>query len=1082
MGDYGSPESGLASFPYRRASPRAGDIRPASLKFENSHGLPPYPPHAPHNSQLDAQPSGMPGKITSYHHPGIGDSQYSATYSLGAVDTHNLQPSLERASSTSPADPLRPPNNYTLSIQTSNLSGTPGTDQFASAQPLSVTSAGPQGPVMGRGSIDESDTHSPPSSRTNFGAVVMDFGADHEHVEGDEYGAASQQVDGGSAKPKDEKDDHPPPWSELKTKAGKERKRLPLACIACRRKKIRCSGEKPACKHCLRSRIPCVYKVTTRKAAPRTDYMAMLDKRLKRMEDRVIKVIPKEESGRVSNRAVVKPAIPGTQAANSNGKKRQAEEAFGPDLDEWANPKAADGPSDAAAQLSKGQDADEHQLLTEGAEHLPSKELQQHLAEVFFDNLYGQSYHLLHKPSYMRKLAAGNLPPVLVLAVCAIAARFSTHPQVRSEPAFLRGESWASIAREISLKRYDTPNITILIVYLILGLHEFGTCQGGRSWMLGGMAQRMAYALRLHQDLDYDPYSTNKEKLSPLDREIRRRTMWACFMMDRFNSSGTERPMLISEQSLRLQLPIKEQYFQMEIFGPTEDLHGKVPQMVADETGQLSNAQDNMGVGAYQVRLVSLWGHLISYLNLGGKEQDSHPLWSPESRLGEIREQVKKFKETLPKHLEYTSENLQNHVSDRLGNQFIFMHLTYNQVVLFMNRFALPLAASAQIPRGIPADFISGTSDAAVKAANQISTLVNDAMEHCVIAPFSGYCAFFASTVHLRGVFSQSVEVRTVAKQNLADNVKFLSKMKKHWGMFHFLAEHLKELYRQHADAASKRSKKPQATASGDSGDEVSGAPDKDIFQYGDWFNKYPHGVSRTDYEDPAADVKKEPGTDAVLGQKSDLQSVEQFFATLSPESRAAHQRKTAKRNAKAGQKQSQKAQPPTSSSPQQIQAPDQMQQATQQLEAQRILQQSQQQVPYLNMPSNPLTQSNVPQQLFDPMQQQQAQQQSLQPASFSPEAIAILQQQQGQVHSPFTHLGLDPQTLSTTGINWGMDLNDGMTGMYGNMYGSAPEWYLPFNLDITNMPGLEGDGTEQQQQQQQPPPPQQQHHGGSGE
>jgi hypothetical protein len=100
------------------------------------------------------------------------------------------------------------------------------------------------------------------------------------------------------------------PWSELKTKAGKERKRLPLACIACRRKKIRCSGEKPACKHCFRSRIPCVYKVTTRKAAPRTDYMAMLDKRLKRMEERVIKIIPKDERDMAGiGRAVLKPPV-----------------------------------------------------------------------------------------------------------------------------------------------------------------------------------------------------------------------------------------------------------------------------------------------------------------------------------------------------------------------------------------------------------------------------------------------------------------------------------------------------------------------------------------------------------------------------------------------------------------------------------------------------------------------------------------------------------------------------------------------------------------------------------------------------
>jgi hypothetical protein len=50
------------------------------------------------------------------------------------------------------------------------------------------------------------------------------------------------------------------------------------------------------------------------------------------------------------------------------------------------------------------QEAEETKLLTEGAEALPSREIQEHLAEVFFDSLYGQAYHLLHKPSFMRKL------------------------------------------------------------------------------------------------------------------------------------------------------------------------------------------------------------------------------------------------------------------------------------------------------------------------------------------------------------------------------------------------------------------------------------------------------------------------------------------------------------------------------------------------------------------------------------------------------------------------------------------------------------------------------------------------------
>lgn len=225
----------------------------------------------------------------------------------------------------------------------------------------------------------------------------------------DEFGLSStgRIGSGDMSRAKDDKSESAPSWSELKTKAGKERKRLPLACIACRRKKIRCSGEKPACKHCLRSRIPCVYKVTTRKAAPRTDYMAMLDKRLKRMEERIIKVVPKAEQEAMGiQRAAVKPAIPGSiPASKSATKKRGADEAFGHDLDRWARAPSKtqlDGGSKPSAL--QVQENEESKLFVEGLDALPPKDIQEHLAEVFFENIYGQAYHILHKPSYMRKL------------------------------------------------------------------------------------------------------------------------------------------------------------------------------------------------------------------------------------------------------------------------------------------------------------------------------------------------------------------------------------------------------------------------------------------------------------------------------------------------------------------------------------------------------------------------------------------------------------------------------------------------------------------------------------------------------
>jgi hypothetical protein len=865
-----------------------------------------------------------------------------------------------------------------------------------------------------------------------------------------------------------------PAWSELKTKAGKERKRLPLACIACRRKKIRCSGEKPACKHCLRSRIPCVYKVTTRKAAPRTDYMAMLDKRLKRMEDRVIRIIPKEEQGVVAStgRSNVKPAIPpAPPKAGAGQKKRGAEQAFDEELDDWANTKAADPAkkqttTEAAKTESTTIDADEHSLLKEGADQLPPKDLQQHLSEVFFDYVYGQSYHLLHKPSFMRKLAQDQVPPVLMLAVCAMSARFSNHPHVRTEPAFLRGEKWAKPAREISLRRYDQPNITILIVYLILGLHEFGTCQGGRSWMFGGMAQRMAYALQLHQDLDHDPKrSTGNEKseLTFTDREIRRRTMWSCFLLDRFSSSGTDRPTFVGPEYIRAQLPIKEKLFTMEITGPTEDLQGNVPNPVDPETGQVAVATDNMGVAAYTIRLVALWGEVIDYMNLGGKQRDQKPMWDDDSAFQRLKQAADKWKDTLPAALHHTPENLASHASDKIANQYLFMHVVYYQITLFMNRFALPSPGQPAVyPKEMPEPFITDAAKKALEAANTISVLVNEGMDHTVVAPFAGYAAFFSSTVHIHGAFSQNPALEASSKQNLAWNVKYLTKMKKHWGMFHFVTENLRDLYRRHADAA-KSGALGKATKEGEG-----------IFQYGDWFDRYPHGVSGTDFDEPQTDVKKDPGADAVLGQQSDLQTVEEFFSKLSPPSRAmanpTSQQKARKSRKKQESKSDNKAAPnqqgnddKAGSQHQQMLQPQQ-QVATSLQQQQHLVQQQQQQQ---QLSSN----NNLSQQQQYSQPYTVGQHSSAFPPGFQGAPNPLLMQQQHGIMSQLDrHMVLSSYAGGDQNPGAGSNpMMDGSVSMdnYGgfnpmaNSAGGANSgywgdpssaWFMPFNMDPPTM------------------------------
>jgi len=453
-----------------------------------------------------------------------------------------------------------------------------------------------------------------------------------------------------------------------------------------------------------------------------------------------------------------------------------------------------------------------------------------------------------------------------------VSARFSTHPKLGTSPNFLRGEEWASHARDIVMRRYEWPNITILTCLLILGLHEFGTCHGGRSWSLGGQAIRMAFALQLHKDLEHDPLplAGGGAPLSFIDREIRRRTMWACFLMDRFNSSGTDRPTFIKEETIKIQLPIKEKYFQLDMPGPTETLGGQVAHPVPEDEGQLANATENMGVAAYMIKAIAVWGRVINYLNQGGKELDPHPMWSPESEYAKLAKQADDTLAMLPDFLAFNPENLHLHDTEGMANQFLFLHIAIQQTILFLNRFAVT-PPNGHSPQDVPKPFVTKAGAKAFAAANRVSELLKDAEAYLIAAPFVGYCAFLSSTVHIFGIFSGNPAMEATSKRNLATNVKFLAKMKRFWGMFHFMSENLRDQYRACADAARQ----------GTPAQENSTSP---IFQYGDWFDRYPHGVSQSDFVDPATYKKKEKGDDAVMEQKPELHTVEELFTTMSPQ------------------------------------------------------------------------------------------------------------------------------------------------------------------------------------------------------
>lgn len=381
----------------------------------------------------------------------------------------------------------------------------------------------------------------------------------------------------------------------------------------------------------------------------------------------------------------------------------------------------------------------------------------------------------------------------------------------------------------------------------------------------------MAFALQLHKDLEYDPQSRNgKSELSFVDREIRRRVMWACFLMDRFNSSGTDRPMFIREETIKIPLPVKERNFQFGIAASTVTLHGS-----SDD-----EAHRSLGVAACIIRSIALWGRIITYLNQGGRETDPHPVWSHESEYANLAQQAKVLLESLPDCLRYSSANLELHRTETTANQFLLLHISMQQNILFLYRSAL--SARPQPGQEAPRDFLRDASEKAYAAANSISECVKDCESwQCTLrAPFAGYCVFSSTTIHILGIFSNNAQLKATAETNAGINIKFLRKLMKYWGMFHWMVEDIRAQFRAALEAA-------QAGAPAVGSNAAS-----PILQYGDWFDRYPHGLSDAEFMDPAVVKKREKGADGVLEQKPELQSAKEFFETLSP-SHAVEQKDT---------------------------------------------------------------------------------------------------------------------------------------------------------------------------------------------
>jgi len=330
---------------------------------------------------------------------------------------------------------------------------------------------------------------------------------------------------------------------------------------------------------------------------------------------------------------------------------------------------------------------------------MPPSELITHLANTFFTHL-GCNYPFLQRERFLRDLEEKQVDAILVDAVCALAARFSTHSlltqqlddEVKATPAEY-GHAFARRAQTALPDTFSCPIVAAVQAALLLAYNEFGESRDSGLWMYLGTAIRMAEDLGMHklEGLKYKgrsgptPKQVKREPsgggpvTGPGERASRQSvekdddgkvtdermaveqervdTFWAVFFLDRVVSSGTGRRSTLRDKDIEISFP------SLDETDPKSGWPAPFPALI---------------------RIVHLYGRVADLLNSIKEPSDINSDTS--RRLASMESQVTNFYQGLSPRLHFDAVNFQNYMKAGEGTNFVLLHFWFHTLIVLLHQ------------------------------------------------------------------------------------------------------------------------------------------------------------------------------------------------------------------------------------------------------------------------------------------------------------------------------------------------------------------------------------------------------------
>ncbi|KAI9730012.1 MAG: hypothetical protein M1818_008281 [Claussenomyces sp. TS43310] len=462
------------------------------------------------------------------------------------------------------------------------------------------------------------------------------------------------------------------------TKAGKPRKRLAIACITCREKKIKCDPDYPRCVQCEKFGRLCKFKNAPRgcqgsketSPAEADDYMTR--PRSQRSDDDSYK----SDAQSVSPRTIVNHHPPPEIESPAAKRRRNEYNEFTPVTVSRDHQHPLQLPSPISRDWGRPDftiNVARFQWPTNPLDK--NEDLVKELMDIYFANIESTTYSIFPQGPFMRwltdrRIAKSEDDILLIYALLAVATIFSPRADSRERGIDFSAASSVVFSRDFSLQ--------IVQSRFLFALYFDSIDQSNHAWDALGAAIRAAMGIDLHLELP-SLRESQRESSLPFDfpramyAECRRRTFWSCYLMDRLGACRDGRSCTIHTDDIFLRMPCDNKSYREE---------HEVTNPFFDPTITLSqNARGTYGVMAYLVSLCSIWGDIMNQIYREAQRARKLDLMFYDS----MSSRLESWHTTMPPCIAYSQEFLDKQVDFGLLGSFMTMHAIYHTAAMKLN-------------------------------------------------------------------------------------------------------------------------------------------------------------------------------------------------------------------------------------------------------------------------------------------------------------------------------------------------------------------------------------------------------------